>query len=710
MIKNKLKRALNGVLALVMCVGTLTTVSYVKPMTVSAATGSQEWYNPALRWKNTTNNRERTLIANSVVSQETMHCSNKNCPTNKNDGFNDMQTGAGGNQGTYVSQSVGTLYRVPEYTESGNSYQSSDGAWYYGPHYPIDSGVTSEFDIGSDGNKPNKIPETNLNTAWAKAKGIYGINFAKEDLVPSNPIFIGCKKTTSSSVAYGACRSSLGESVKEVDTNGDGNTDEYWIIDKDGNTVPEYRNGFMPYVYMKPVNEKDLTKGFVAIKDAKYLAPASGGRYTKHHLTASYCNSCGVWGTSDNDVVNSQINNGMFSLNSCHICYGSTCGIDHDGDGSSANDEHVRTSLEKQAAASIKVERTFSSQETDDSGNGKFRNDNFVHKITDTQLPICIYCFGTAAITEEEMTHIHPHVFDEKMNTTQVSSSNSISITKTCLDDKGAGDSINTVSDYADKIKTGTDDLCVTAAEKNLVDTNFCLIHDKTITTNDFHKGCGFQKTDIYTANMFVDDYVGIVDGNRHYASFNGKESKGDKTIRGDAVTNDDGTITQLNGSGTLTATLEWEDGEAPSRVLAGTSSKNYTITYSLPWDSGGDLTKTIVKKGTATVTLIPGHVSDSAEGDKNYWDQTGSGKDNIVGNLIGNLPQNDISSIYNGSNVNFAAGTSDGIRDFDSVKIETITREDKLPAPGGSDDVYVTGQYIIEGKCPNRGSDTRLR
>lgn len=82
MLKQRFKRIINSVLAAVMLAGTFSAVSYVQPVNVYAANGDQEWYNPALRWKDTKNYREHILIANSIVSEENAHCQNAECPIN----------------------------------------------------------------------------------------------------------------------------------------------------------------------------------------------------------------------------------------------------------------------------------------------------------------------------------------------------------------------------------------------------------------------------------------------------------------------------------------------------------------------------------------------------------------------------------------------------------------------------------------------------
>lgn len=800
-MKNKLKRVLNGALALVMCMSTFTAVSYVKPMTADAANGSQEWYNPALRWKNTTNNRERTLIANAVISTETMHCSNKNCPSNRNDGFNDVVTGAGGNQGTYLSQTLGTIYRVPEYTslegswdKQGGSYMSkaNGNAVYYGPQYWIEA-------TDDDGNPiksslwGNPLPEADIDKALIKARQKYYNEYPKDDLVGGN-VFIGYKTTSDRMIAYNQCKSDMGEKIRVVYNNGDvsdvsrdkiletdddGNyvitgVKEYRIIDKNNNHCAEYSWGYMPYGYLKwtengsgeqlySYNNKTYAKRTKSNGDVYYqeydnrvtlddgspnpnygaygavytgdtyslnpwlsliagahiTPPSDGGKYTGHHFTGSYCNACGVWGTSDNDKINSQINNGMFALNSCHLCYGPEghCHEDHNNDGDNTNDTHTsRTSLKTEAAKTVEFERTYA--------NGEWNKDSQVHKVLDNTLPICLYCFGTYAQTKDDEYHLHPHNFPKTCNNTQISSSNSISVTKTCLNDISNVVRLNTQknnnpeeltkarNELKEDLKTKENlNCCITGSltEDNTTINGGCIIHSHNgLTSNDdgssvgTHRGCGYQKTDIYTSDVIVQDYVGVVDGKTHYVSFNGKDADGNERVKGDAVDNEDGTETVINGSGTLTATLTWDDGEAPSRLLAGTSSKDYTLTYSLPRDSGGDLSKTIVKHGTATVTLIPGHVSDSAEGDKNYWDNTGSGKNNLSNILIGNLPQNDISTIEY-SNVNFDLNAADGIGNYDNY---TIVTGAEVTDPG-NDKGTITGQFILHGSCPNRGSGT---
>jgi phage FluMu protein Com len=201
-----------------------------------------------------------------------------------------------------------------------------------------------------------------------------------------------------------------------------------------------------------------------------------------------------------------------------------------------------------------------------------------------------------------------------------------------------------------------------------------------------------------------VDDYIGIVDGTTHYVTFGGKEVKGKSlTIDGDA---DDYT---------LDATFKWDDNAVHSRTLSGSQSAAYTITYSLPSGTGGDDDVVLTKHGTATITLIPTYVSESAEGDKNYYDNTSSSSSNdvILDSLLGNLVASGTVSVVGttdttSSNVTLSdtsnlieIGTDDGIGEYDTYV--PVTRTLLSPADDGT---YITGTYIEVGTCSKRGDN----
>lgn len=789
MLKQRFKRIVNGVLAAVMCVGIFSAVSYVEPVTVSAANGSQEWYNPALRWKNATTNRENVLIANSLVSTETFHCSNRNCPTNSSTGFNDQVTGEGGNEGTAMSEAVGTVYRVPEYTATGKSYATTDSAIYYGPEYALyydDSVYTAHAKLTDPEHYTywskfeNKLPISSASDATKRAKSQNGESFTADDLVAGR-VCIGYKEGSDYGIVRDNCKTENGETiygrydvlnaktgeildtyypnyayVNQIETytvttedgeetrertikvavdmpsnfddsiinyiannkvdgkinvvykDADGtelNLNHWYLLDKNGNMVAEYASGYMPYGYLYGnYDSNGVLTSVGLINGAKITSPAEGGQYTGYHFTGSYCNSCGVWGTNDNDTINSQINNAMFALNPCHICYGDgNCTLDHNFNGDPDDDKHMKSTLKNEAGVTTEVERTYS--------NNEKQEDNYVHKMLDNSILTCIYCFGTNVTKSSDMYHIHPHDFGDDVYDTKISSDSTISVTKTCLSDNAKKKATET--NYYNKIKRGSgSDICVTLSEDTTATATTCPIHGENTYTNgvtgkdvdEADVGCGYQETDNYVAMTTVDDYIGIVDGSTHYVTFGGKEVKGKSlTIDGDA---DDYT---------LDATFKWDDNAVHSRTLSGSQSAAYTITYSLPSGTGGDDDVVLTKHGTATITLIPTYVSESAEGDKNYYDNTSSSSSNdvILDSLLGNLVASGTVSVVGttdttSSNVTLSdtsnlieIGTDDGIGEYDTYV--PVTRTLLSPADDGT---YITGTYIEVGTCSKRGDN----
>ena len=558
MIKQKFKRALNGLLAAVMCVSTLTAVSYVQPTTASAAI---EWYNPALRWlQQDASLTGSVLVANALITEGPAHCINAMCPSNRPDG-----------------------YYKGVYTDTWGNYIVADDS----------AGITDEA----------KWYWTEQDGVWRWAKALWD-TYEDDD---------------GNEVKYitGYSHENLG---------GDNTGTTYSRTQMTVYRVPEYtdtgmtgKGGSLDIVgFGVPADFGNRTEGYRS-SDSRVYEPGSnglpklvsprtqGGIYTGHHFTATYCESCGIWNSADDEFNDGILNNGNWGINECDYF-----------------------DVKAGQAVPYDVQRTYghgSHTGFNKAGEVTDDRDALYHKsLNDDNLRACKYCFGTqknvgtetspnwvSANSEDDMYLYDDHEFYTKNY--QAISPYTIAISKICNGDA--------VADY----------------------------------------GCGIEVTENYSAENFVNDYIGMVDGEAHYPQGKLAES----SLENGGVGVIDGDIDKK----TLTATLEWDDDEPPMRIIAGTATKGYTITYSLPAkyiDKHGDLTNsakdadgkdnidvsdlTTSVTGVATVTLTPANMSYSNEGNKNYYNNNNASGNSsgILSGLYGNL-------IANGWNGNVVSG-----------------------------------------------------
>lgn len=689
MLKQRFKRIINSVLAVVMLAGTFSAVSYVQPVNVYAANGDQEWYNPALRWKETKNYREHILIANSIVSEENAHCQNAECPSNRIDGFrafvggytfyavkavrdgddyrenrwdddecigniltytfekygityywaneNNRQgklpdgtivtselvddegkiVGGGNNTGTHTSMVMTTVFRVPEYTASGESY-AKQGAVKYGYSSPV-----------SKETYPTR----------EKAAAYFGVS--------------------ADDVIY------LEQCVLKTDSGGN---------------ATEWGEGWAAIGYINQYYDDNGRLCEALIPDWKIVSPRKGGRYTGYHFTASYCNSCGLWGTVDNDDANTQINNCSFMLNECKIVYKNDTGV---GEGED-------TSIEHQTGLECEVSRTYAAE--------PYNADNQYHKVLDATLPMCLYCFGTPAVEKEEQYHYHKH--KERITAVDVISPNAIAVTKQCLEDSSVGR----------HPPIGDDENCST----------YNMYKGKqSVVTRDAEdpigiSGCGYEETDYYTGLKTVQDYIGVVDGKTHYVSFNGEEVIND-------IVNYPGSTKDME----LRAKLTWDEGEPPHKITSGTAVGHYTITYTLPnavrygiedeaeateantvsasFINEEDANKQIVYKGTAMVTLVPqNYENEDSTLNPNYTNNGWSMTNQLLGNLF--IPSTGSTSVnMSGSGLGVASGDFATYDAYEPTWDENI--DDWVIETGQCNNLGDTHRYIKTGRETEEGT-----
>lgn len=680
MLRQKFKRVINGVLAVVMCVGTLTAVSYVQPVNVSAANGNQEWYNPALRWKDTDDSRENILIANAVVGQDLGHCTNAECPSNMVWGFIAFV-----GDDTFYQRDA---FWYEEYDDDGNLVDSywaditedhtkldmtDDAVWLeygtyrywadqFGKQGKDSNGrlvtrklVDNEGKIVGGGNNTGtslsqtifttyRVPEYTADGKSYADKGAvrYGPSYPfkeKQDAIDTAKAVYGCttEEEALSHIIY-ANRAVTGE-------NADGSK-----IHTEGWAVVGYLDSSNKLVY-----------------GAKITAPQNGGKYTQHHFSGNYCQSCGVWGTMDNDMANFEINNGVFGINKCAI-----------------DDES--TTLHQQAGVEATVERTYAAHDYD--------KDNEYHKVIDDTLPVCIYCFGTSATTQDTQYHYHKH----KKMTTDVSviSPNAMSVTRVCLNDTGPGDETKELNK-----KTAS-----------------CASHAYGLTTRNVGpigvSGCGYEETDYYTGLKTVQDYIGVVDGKTHYVSFNGEEVMDD-------IVNYPGSTKDME----LRAKLTWDEGEPPHKITSGTAVGHYTITYTLPnavrygiedeaeateantvsasFINGEDANKQIVYKGTAMVTLVPqNYENEDSTLNPNYTNNGWSMTNQLLGNLF--IPSTGSTSVnMSGSGLGVASGDFATYDAYEPTWDENI--DDWVIETGQCNNLGDTHRYVKTGRETEEGT-----
>ncbi len=709
-MKNKLKRVLNGALALVMCMSTFTAVSYVKPMTADAANGNQEWYNPALRWKETKNYRENILIANSVVSTENQHCQNAECPSNRIDGFRAFLGG-------YTFYPVRAYKDGDKYRE--NIWEDTDGDGYKECIGNILTYTFEKYGItyywADEKNKQGKLPDTRVVTSELvddEGKWVGGGNNTGTHVSMTQFTTYRVPEYTATGKSYmkqGASKYGYSSPVSKEKCPTRKDAADYFGVDPDdviylercvtkGNAegyAEKWGEGYAAVGYMRQYTEDGKVKE-AFMPDWKITSPRKGGQYTGCHFTASYCNSCGLWGTADNDVSNTQINNCSFMLNECKVVYPGDTGVSYGDD----------TALESQTGLECEVSRTYASE--------PYNADNQYHKVLDATLPMCLYCFGTPAVEKEEQYHFHKH--STRITGVDVVSPNAIAIRRQCLADSSIGNHHKLVGvdeDGDGKNDKFIDENCSTF---NRYTERFKTEGKRSVVTRDAAdpigiSGCGYEETNYYTALKTVQDYIGVVDGKEHYVSFNGEE----------VVNSGDGYFIGNEDNNELEATVEWFSDAArkhpcdpPHKLVSGTSTAYYTITYKLPWSlrkgikgevteenkdaatsdafiNKSDADKEIVYNGIATVTLVPqNYANEDGTINPNYAGKGPSITDTLLGNLT-------FGQTGNLSGVSGSAG-------IDGKKVATYDAYE----PSWDDHI---GAWVIEmGDCNNSGTKHKYK